>query len=179
MNNWRWHRLLSSLRATRQKWLTGLVQKTIIAQLRSKVMTLVRSRESAVTAAAESAINRAMNVQQLRQALTILLPSRHGLSVQDTAATLGISVSWASRLRASVLKGTDRQKLSISARGGRRNEVLSAENEAQLVAPFVAQWRAGHGIAVDAVQLAVRSASGRSIARSTVYKMLQRHGWHG
>lgn len=61
--------------------------------------------------------------------------------------------------------------------GGRRNAVLSEAEEAELVAGFEQAARDGELITANAVIAAVAERTGRRVDSSTVYRMLERHGW--
>jgi transposase len=61
--------------------------------------------------------------------------------------------------------------------GGRRNELLTEAEEDE----FLQQWedRAGQGgvLTVGPIHEALERRVGRTVAPSTVYRMLARHGW--
>ena len=74
---------------------------------------------------------------QLRQAQAVVLPLRYGLSLSQTAEALGISATWASRLRNAFLDGHSLGEASMPARGGRHRENFTREREAELLKPFI------------------------------------------
>ena len=49
--------------------------------------------------------------------------------------------------------------------------------EQELLAPFVARAEAGGMLTVAEIQQAYRERTGKVVARSTVYRLLDRHGW--
>jgi transposase len=65
----------------------------------------------------------------------------------------------------------------LRPRGGRRHRHLSVEDEANLLAPFAAQAQAGGMLHVSEIQRALEQQVGVAVAASTVYRMLDRHGW--
>ena len=69
----------------------------------------------------------------------------------------------------------------VRARGGRHHQYLTPEQEQEqeqeLLAPFVQRARAGGMLTVSEVQQAYREHSGKDVARSTIYRLLERHGW--
>jgi len=65
----------------------------------------------------------------------------------------------------------------LRGRGGRHHQHLSAEQEAQLLAPFVARAQAGGMLKVAEIQHAYEQQAGVAVAPSTIYRLLDRHGW--
>jgi len=65
----------------------------------------------------------------------------------------------------------------VHGRGGRHHQHLTPEQEAQLLAPFVERAQAGGMLSVAEIQQAYRERTGTAVARSTVYRLLERHGW--
>lgn len=65
----------------------------------------------------------------------------------------------------------------VRARGGRLHQYLTPEQEQELLAPFVERAPTGGMLTVAEVQQAYRERAGRAVARSTIYRLLERHGW--
>ena len=65
----------------------------------------------------------------------------------------------------------------LRGRGGRRHQHLSADAEAVLLALFAAQAQAGGLLHVSEIKHALEKQVGTTVASSTVYRMLDRHGW--
>jgi transposase len=65
----------------------------------------------------------------------------------------------------------------VRARGGRRHQYLDAQQEQELLAPFVQRAHAGGMLSVGEIQQAYQERTGRQVAPSTVYRLLDRHGW--
>jgi transposase len=65
----------------------------------------------------------------------------------------------------------------VRERGGRHHQHLTQEQEAELLAPFVKRAEAGGMLSVAEIQQAYRERCGKAVARSTVYRLLERHGW--
>jgi transposase len=62
-------------------------------------------------------------------------------------------------------------------RGGRRNAYLTLEEEKELLAGFEPDGLTGR-IATDAqIKAEFERRAGREVSRSTIYRMLARHGW--
>src|ERR1019366_9556456 len=62
-------------------------------------------------------------------------------------------------------------------RGGRRHQNLTREEEAQLLKSFLPPAEQGGLLEVSRVKQAYEQAVGHVVPKSTVYRMLARHGW--
>ena len=122
--------------------------------------------------AALSVLATASTVEQLRQAQAVVLPLRYGLNLEQTAEVIGLSPGWVSRLRNSFIGGN-----VLDARGGRRRQSFTVEQEAALLLTFLEQASMGGVLVVNPIKLALEKALGRTMALSTVYNILHRHGW--
>lgn len=65
----------------------------------------------------------------------------------------------------------------VRGRGGRHHQHLTAEQEAELLVPFAERAGAGGTLTVAEIQQAYQERSGKAVARSTIYRLLERHGW--
>jgi len=128
-------------------------------------------------ARALEALEGAKTVEQLRQAQAVVLPLAYGLSLEQTAQAIGHSVTWTCRLRNRFLAGEVVGDGQRPSRGGRRNQHLTEEQEREVLAPFFDRARHGGILVVGQIKTELEAALGRSIALSTVYKLLHRHGW--
>lgn len=130
-----------------------------------------------VLAAREAARN-ASSADQLRAAQTILLSDGLGLSLDDIGAFIGRSRATAARLRAGFRKrecaGAGEQKRNW---GGRRRFHLILEEEEELLAQFLALAGEGGLLEVNRIKAAYEEKVGARVAKTTVYRMLARHGW--
>lgn len=128
--------------------------------------------EAAVTQAAN-----AKTISELRMAQALLMPLKFGLSLDDTSVALGLSKSWTLRLRQRFgrIQGGQEQPKS---KGGLRNRArMTLKEEAALLAPYIEQAQQGGVIIVPPLKAKLEKALGQSMAQSTVYAMLHRHGW--
>ena len=62
-------------------------------------------------------------------------------------------------------------------RGGRFHQYLSIEEEGDLLHEFLEKAEAGQILVIAEVKTAYERAVGRAVARSTIYRVLERHGW--
>lgn len=66
--------------------------------------------------------------------------------------------------------------ISTDKRTG-NNRKLTAEEETELLAPFIEQAECGHMLVVDEIRKAYEQKTGRKSAVSTIYYLLHRNGW--
>lgn len=106
----------------------------------------------------------------------VLIRATLGSSAAQIAELLGWSTATVHVIHSRWAKEGD-SIFEVRARGGRRHHYLSAEQEAQVLAPFSAMARAGGLLKVAEIQQAYESQAGVAVAPSTIYRLLDRHGW--
>lgn len=67
--------------------------------------------------------------------------------------------------------------VETAGKGGRRREYLTVEEEKQFLAPFFAQAERGEIATVAQIQAAFEERVGHEVDDSTIYRLLNRHGW--
>jgi transposase len=130
-----------------------------------------------LVAQAKAAVAKATSVEELRQAQAVLLPLEHGLSLAQTAAVIGRSVGWTCRLRREFIRLGGTSEEGKPARGGRRHENMTPEQERAVLEPFFEKAAAGGILVVAEIKQAVEDKLGRRVALASVYNLLHRHGW--
>ena len=65
----------------------------------------------------------------------------------------------------------------LKSKGGRRNQYLSPEEEAEFLRPFLAKAKAGGLLSATEIKVAFEARIGCAVAKSTIYRMLDRQGW--
>lgn len=126
---------------------------------------------------AKQAIAAAKTAEELRAAQALVLPLEYGLSLEQTAEAIGMSVRWTCTLRnrfARVMRGEEAPK---AKRGGRKRQNLTLEQERQFLIPFQDAARGGGVLVVSSIHQALEGRLGRKVALSSVYNLLHRHGW--
>lgn len=126
---------------------------------------------------AQEMILRAKTIDELRQAQAVVLPLAYGLSLEQTARVIGQSKGWACRLRNRFLAGETVGDGQRQRPGGRRRENLSVEREAEVLALFLERASLGGILVVPQIKAELEVALGRTMALSSVYNLLHRHGW--
>lgn len=99
-----------------------------------------------------------------------------GRTGPDVAQVVGRSVNTVYRHKQRFLAEGE-TALMAGQWGGRRNAVLSLEEEVAFVAGFEQSARDGELVTVNAILLALAQRIGRRVDPTTVYRMLERHGW--
>ena len=99
-----------------------------------------------------------------------------GLGAAQVAQAMGWQPSSVRRLQAQYLK-EGKPVLQAVGRGGRRNQNLTVEQERQLLAEFQARAESAAMLGVSPMRRAYEDAVGHAVPKSTVYRMLARHGW--
>ncbi len=70
------------------------------------------------------------------------------------------------------------QALFCGKRGGRRNSYLSTEEEKLLLTPFLKKSKKNNNILdVAEIQESYEKTVGKKVPKSTIYRLLSRHGW--
>jgi transposase len=115
------------------------------------------------------------SLEQFRQAQAVVLPLRHGLSLDQTAEVLGVTPGWVSHLRNRFIAGE--WVGEDSARGGRRHAHFTPDEEAELLRPFLDEVARGGVLIVGQVKARLEARLQRRLALSSVYALLHRHGW--
>ncbi len=130
---------------------------------------------------ARKAVARATSVEELRAAQAVLLPASTGATLEATAALLGVGRATVPRLQARFRQAcpTTKGTAKAAARnwGGRRNALLSFEEETEFLAPWLEQARAGGVLVVSPLRAALAQRLGRPVKASVLYRLLARHGW--
>jgi hypothetical protein len=136
----------------------------------------------------------ASTAEELRVALAVALPLQHGLSLKETAAVLGRSVGWVALHRKSFINGERRASSGNDRHGGRRNQLLPPDEEAEFLEAVCTSyiemhrnWRRGvtrgperyaeiELLFVDHVQKALADRVHRAVSLASAYNLMARVG---
>ena len=136
-----------------------------------------RRIDKALVAKARRIVARTTDTEELRAAQAVLLPAVAAATLEQTAAILGVG-------RATVVRLQQRFRQSVrpaAARrarwGGRRQALLSVEQEAQFLAPWAEQAKQAGVLVLSPIRAALAQRLGRPVAASVVWRLLARHGW--
>lgn len=140
-------------------------------------MSRPRRIEPQLVQQAARTVGDATTLETLRQCQAVLLPALLGATLEQTANALGVSRATVPRLQAAF-----RQQQFSSAPcprnwGGRRQFLLTAEEEATFLKPWLESAAAGHLVVVSPIRAALAQRLGKPVKPSVVYRLLARHGW--
>ena len=141
-------------------------------------MARPRRTDLKVVKQAQKAVAQATSLQELRAAQAVLLPAIMGATLTETAALLGVGRASVARLQADFRQSPQPAAARKQRNwGGRRNALLTVEEEEEFLAPWLEQARAGGMLVVSPLRAALTQKLGKPIKASVVYRLLSRHGW--
>ena len=111
-----------------------------------------------------------------QRVLCLWLRAGLGLSSSEVATAVGFSASTVRQVQARYFQRGESALLG-PGRGGRRHQNLSEGEERELLERFEAKARSGGVLVVNEIQAAYEEAVEHRVPKSTVYRMLARHGW--
>jgi transposase len=121
-------------------------------------------------------LKRASTHSEYQRIQCVLIRATLGSTAAQIAQLLGWSTATVHVIHSRWAKEGD-AIFELHGRGGRRHQHMSHEQEQQLLAPFVAQAEVGGMLKVGEIQLAYQERIGKAVAPSTIYRLLDRHGW--
>lgn len=121
-------------------------------------------------------LKRAGSHAEYQRIQCVLIRATLGSSAAQIAQLLGWSTATVHVLHSRWAREGD-AIFDLRGRGGRRHQYLSVEHEQELLAPFVERAQAGGLLSVREIQPAYEKRIGVRVAPSTVYRLLDRHGW--
>ena len=130
--------------------------------------------DTAVVEAARKNLAEAKSIREMRAAQAILLPALFGLTREQTATAIGLSVSRIGGIQAEARNPEVRPK---GSHGGRRRQVMTREEEVEFLLPWTEKSAKAGMVIVPPLHQALEERLGRKIHHSQVYRMLARHGW--
>jgi len=121
-------------------------------------------------------LKRAGSHSEYQRIQCVLIRATLGSSASEIAQLLGWSTATVHVMHSRWAKEGE-AIFEVRGRGGRHHQHLTPEEERELLAPFVQRAQAGGMLTVAELQQAYRDRVGKEVARSTIYRLLQRHGW--
>lgn len=127
---------------------------------------------------AREQVAKARSADELRQAQAILLPLALGCSLEQTAVAIGRSVSLTCKLR-NRRRRERANELPVrkSKRALRHRAAATLVQEAAVLDHVLAGAARGGVVVIPRLKPAFEKALGRTVALSTFYRVLARHGW--
>lgn len=122
------------------------------------------------------ALKQAQSKAEFQRIQCLWLRDSLRLNADQVATAIGWQPTSVRRLQAQYLKQGG-AVLQTVGRGGRRNQNLTVEQEQQLLAEFGPPAARAGLLEVSQIQSAYEKVVGHPVPKSTVYRMLARHGW--
>lgn len=141
-------------------------------------MARPRSIDPELVTKAQNAVAQARDLHELKAAQAVLLPALFGASLSDTATALGVGRATVARLQTRFREPkSGRQRRKPRNWGGRRNALLSVEEEEEFLRPWLEHAEKGGVLVVSPLRQALAEKLGEPVKPSVVYRLLARHGW--
>lgn len=137
--------------------------------------TLISPEPSTIETLADR-LKRAQGRPEFQRIQCVLIRATLGSSAAEIARLLGWSTTTVHMIHSRWAKEGD-IIFDLKAKGGRRNQYLSMEEETAFLAPFLGKGAAGGLLNVSEIKGAFEARIGTSVAKSTIYRLLERHGW--
>ena len=134
------------------------------------------SCDKATIAALADRLKRANSHAEYQRIQCVLIRATLGSTAAQIAQLLGWSTATVHVIHSRWAKEGD-ALFDLRGRGGRHHQHLSAVEEDRLLTPFTAKAQAGGLPHVSEIKQAMEKKVGCAVAPSTVYRMLDRHGW--
>jgi transposase len=137
--------------------------------------TLIAPDEATIRRLAER-LKVARKRSEFQRIQCILIRVTLDSSAAEIAQLLGWSVATVHMLHSRYTREGD-ALFDLKTKGGRRNQHLTFEEEAEFLAPFLGSAAKGGILVVSDVQVAFEARIGKAVPPSTVYRLLARHDW--
>jgi transposase len=106
----------------------------------------------------------------------VWLRAELNLSLSDIAKAIGWNETHVKKIHSQYLRNGSKALTGIG-RGGRHNENLTPEEEDLLLMPFLEKAQNGGVLVATEIKLAYEKQVKHEVPKSTIYRMLARHGW--
>lgn len=123
-----------------------------------------------------AALDKANSKADLLRIQCVWLRASLGLSPEDIATATGRKVATVKQMQSRYLRG-GKDALLGKGRGGRYHCNLSLKEEHDFLTPFIAAATNGGMLVVNEIKIAYERRIGRTVAVSTIYRLLARHNW--
>ena len=117
------------------------------------------------------------SVESLRQCQAVLLPALFGATLEQTAEVLGAGRATVARLQAAFRKHGAALPATARNWGGRRQSLLTPEEEVAFLKPWLPSAATGNLVVVSPLRAALAQRLGQPVKPSVVYRLLARQGW--
>ena len=127
---------------------------------------------------ARELLQTAKTVNELRVAQAVVLPLDMGMSLKQTAKMIGLSVTQTCNLRTRYCKVARGEREVPRSKQSLRNRAnATIEREVQILDEVLEGAMRGGVVVVPPLKEKIEKRLGKSVALSTIYRMLARNGW--
>jgi transposase len=137
--------------------------------------TLITPDPTTINALADR-LKKAKGRPEFQRIQCVLIRATLGSTAAEIAKLLGWSTETVHVIHSRWAKEGD-AIFNLKAKGGRRNQYFTAEEEATFLQPFLVKAEAGGILNAMEIKVAFEAKVGKVVAKSTVYRMLERCGW--
>jgi transposase len=127
--------------------------------------------------AACEAVRETRDAGELRRAMSVVLSGVMGLTLPRVGELVGRSRATVARFHAEFRAWLSGRQDKEKNWGGRRRAYLTIEEEKEFLSGFFEVASRGGILVVSEVRTALEKKLGHKVAETTVYRMLDRHGW--
>ena len=128
--------------------------------------------------AARQLLKNAHTADELRLAQSVLLPLELGLNLEQTALAIGRSTGATCTMRTRFAKVASGQMSPPRSKRQLRNRAITdLERERQILDEVLPDADTGGVVIIPRIKPAIEAKLGKTLALSSVYRMLARHGW--
>jgi transposase len=124
----------------------------------------------------EALLNQVETIAEYRRLQSVWLRATLHLTPEQIATAVRLKPATVRQLHSAFLRHGGRALLG-PGRGGRRHEYLPVAAERELIESFRQQAESGHVPEIREIKAAYEARVGHPVHKTTVYRMLDRHGW--
>jgi len=121
-------------------------------------------------------LNAATDIIEIKRIQSVYFRIAYNHSPEEISDMVGYSLDHIRHIQASYWKYGE-EALKVKQTGGRIRENLSLEEEKELLSSFNKQAAEGGILEVSRIKDAYEEKLGKKVHKTTVYRMLKRHGW--
>ena len=134
------------------------------------------SCDEATVEALKARLKQATTIAEFQRVQCVLMRAALGCSASEIAQVLGWAVATV-HITHSRWANEGEAVFDFKGKGGRNNCNLTEAEEAEVLAPFLGPAMGGNVLKVAEVQSAYEARVGKAVPNSTIYRLLERHGW--
>lgn len=124
----------------------------------------------------EELLKQAKDIIEFKRIQCIYFRAKFDYDAKLISKITGYKLQTVRNIHSSFLKQGEKA-LNVAQKGGRHNELLTFAQEKELIKEFDKKANQGGVIEVSQIHKAYKEKTNKKVAKSTVYRMLDRHNW--